>query len=146
MRGLRSQNNRILALIAALAVASFVVGGLVYAVSSDQAAELASKTTRITRLDALANEISTDIDYAEGALGDYVLSGAEIARQRFNDAVDKETAAADDFRGIAAGMETVLAALDRVEAASVDWRDRVAGPAIRAIRSSDSAGVETYRD
>ena len=146
MPGILSQNNRVLALIGSLAVASFAVGGLVYAVSSAQADELAAMSTRIIRLDALAHEISTDINHAEDALGDYVLSGAEIAHQRFNDAVDQETAAADDFRAIAAGMETVLASVERLEAANIDWRDRIAAPAIRGIRSSDSVATELFKD
>ena len=146
MRGLRSQNNRILALIAVLAVASFAVGGLVYAVSSDQAAEISHLSSRITRLDTLNNDISTQINHSEDALGDYVLSGADVAHQRYDAAVASELAAADDFRAIATGMDTVLATLERLEAASLEWRDRVAAPVIRAVRSSDSAGVEVYKD
>ena len=143
---LLSKNNRVLALIASLAVASFGVGGVVYVMSSDHANELATKTTRITQLDALANDIATDISDAEDALGDYVLSGADIARQRFNEAVQMESAAADDFRAIAAGMDTVLGALERLEVASTEWRDRVAGPAIRGIRASDSDLIKAFKD
>jgi diguanylate cyclase (GGDEF)-like protein len=43
-------------------------------------------------------------------------------------------------------MDSVLAMLARLEAASLGWRDRIADPVIRAIRSSDIAGVELYKD
>jgi hypothetical protein len=87
VHGILSKNNRVLALIGALAASSFVVGGIVYAVSSDQAGELAAKSTRISKLDALANTMSTEVNHAEDALGDYVLSGEAIARTRLDGAV-----------------------------------------------------------
>lgn len=141
-----SQNNRILMLITSLAIASFGVGGVVYLVSSQQSSEIDRLSDRITRLDTLGNKISLEIIEAEDALGDYVLTGADSAHQRFDAAVASELAAADEFRAIAAGMDTALATLERLEAASLEWRDRMAVPVIRAIRSSDSAGVETYKD
>jgi diguanylate cyclase (GGDEF)-like protein len=141
-----SQNNRILALITSLAIASFVVGGLVYAVSSDQAAEINRLSDRITRLDSLGNEITAEISHQEDALNDYVLSGADIAHQRYDAAVANELAAADDSRSIAVGMDSVLATLARLEAVSLAWRDRIATPVIRAIRSSDVVGIELYKD
>jgi diguanylate cyclase (GGDEF)-like protein len=141
-----SQNNRVLALIASLAIASFVVGGVVYVISSQQSSEIHRLSDRITRLDSLGNKLSLEIIEAEDALGDYVLTGADSAHQRFDAAVADELAAADEFRAIAAGMDTALATLERLEAASLEWRDRMAVPVIRAIRSSDSAGVESYKD
>jgi diguanylate cyclase (GGDEF)-like protein len=141
-----SPNNRVLALITSLAIASFVVGGVVYFVSSQQKSEMDHLSDRIMQLDTLGNDISAEVVHAEDALGDYVLTGADLAHQRYDAAVASELVAADDFRAIAGGMDTVLSALERHEAASLEWRDRVAEPAIRAIRSSDSAGVEIYKD
>jgi len=141
-----SKNNRVLALIASLAISSFVVGGVVYFVSSQQASEIRQLSTRITQLDTLSNGISLEINHAEDSLGDYVLTGADLAQQRYDAAIAGELAAADEFRAIATGMDTVLAALERLETASLDWRDRIADPAIRAIRSSDSAGVAIYKN
>jgi len=135
VHGILSKNNRVLALIGALAAGSFVVGGIVYAVSSDQAGELAAMSTRISRLDALANTMSTEVNHAEDSLGDYVLSGDAIARKGFDDAVTNQAAAADDFRAVAAGMEPVESALARLEVASLDWRDRIAMPAIRGVKA-----------
>ena len=145
MHGILSKNNRVLALIGALAAGSFVVGGIVYAVSSDQAAELAAMSTRISRLDALANTMSTEVNHAEDALGDYVLSGDAIPREGFNDAVTNQATAADDFRAVAAGMEPVQSALARLEVASLDWRDRVATPAIRGVQTGDAEALDAFK-
>ena len=148
MPSILSKNNRVLALIGALALASFVVGGIVYAVSTDQAHELAAMSTRISRLDALANTMSTEVNHAEDALGDYVLSGDAIARTRFDGALTNQAAAADDFRAVAAGMEPVQSALARLEVASLDWRDRIARTSTRSnaywggvAKRSSSAGA-----
>jgi hypothetical protein len=143
--GILSKNNRVLALIGALALGSFVVGGIVYAVSRDQAAELAAMSTRIARLDALANTMSTEVNHAEDALGDYVLSGDAIARKGFDDAVTNQAAAANDFRAVAAGIEPVQSALARLEVASLDWRDRIAMPAIRGVEAGDAGAIDAFR-
>jgi len=141
-----SQNNRVLALITALAIASFVVGGIVYLISDQQSGEINRLSSRLVLLENLSRDLTDEINHAEDALGDYVLIGADAAHQRYDAAVASELAAADEFRAIAAGTDTLLATLERLEAASLEWRTRIAEPAIRAIRSSDSAGVEIYKD
>ena len=49
-----SKNDRVLMLIALMATASLAVGGLVYAMSSSDAAELETSAARIAELNALA--------------------------------------------------------------------------------------------
>jgi hypothetical protein len=89
-----SKNDRVLALIAVMAVASFVVGGVVHAVTYNDAAEIEATSARVAQLDALANRLSEDFDHQEAALGDYVLSQSPIALKGFNDAVAEKAAAA----------------------------------------------------
>lgn len=140
-----SESNRILLLIASLAVASFAVGGIVYAVTDSQAAEISSISTRITQLDTLASDLSAQISEAEDALTDYVLSGDPAARLRFDDEVERETVIADDFRAKAAGLDSVLGSLERLEAASSDWRVRIARPVILAVQASETEAIAAFK-
>jgi diguanylate cyclase (GGDEF)-like protein len=140
-----SESNRILLLIASLAVASFAVGGIVYAVSDSQAAEISAMSTRISRLDNLAHDLSIQLSEAEDALGDYVLSGDGAALLRFDDEVERETVIADDFRAKAAGLDSVLGSLDRVEAASSKWRARIASLVILAVQASDTEAIAGFK-
>ena len=141
-----SKNDRVLALIAVMALASFVVGGVVYAVSSGNAAELAAMSTRIGALHGLADRIAEDVDDQEAALGDFVLTRSPIALGRFNEAVADELAAAEEFRTIAVGLPSADAPLDAVETASGDWRTRVAEPAIAAARRNTPGALDSFVD
>ena len=141
-----SQNSRVLVLIASLAVASFVVGGLVYTVTNQDAATLDAMAARISRLDALANDLSAASGEAEAALGDYVLSRSAVARTRFDAAVTTEAATGTEFRTVAVDFAEGQVAFAAFEAASKEWRDRVAAPAIRAVPVGDVGALAVFRE
>ena len=145
MRVNLSDSNRILLLIASLAVASFAVGGIVYAVSDSQAAEIDAMSTRITRLDTLAHDLSAQIAESESALSDYASSGNAFARTRFDEEVEREFAIADEYRTTAAGLDSVLGSLERLVAASSQWRERIAGPLLRAVQAADTEAIDAFR-
>jgi diguanylate cyclase (GGDEF)-like protein len=139
-----SESNRILLLIASLAVATFAVGGIVYAVSGSQAAEISVMSARITRLDNISHDLAIQISASEDALADYLLSGDSDVRQRFDEEVAKEAALADQFRATAAGLDSVVGSLERLEVASSDWRDQIAGPAVHAVQVTDTRAIEAF--
>lgn len=139
-----SQNSRVLILIASLAVASFVVGGLVYSVTHRDSVSLEAKTARIDRLDELDEELSEASGEAEAALGDYVLSHSAVARTRFDSAVNAELATEAEYTTVAADFAEAQVALAAFQAASKEWRDRVAAPAIRAVPVGDLKALEAY--
>ncbi len=144
MRVTLSESNRILLLIASLAVATCAVGGIVYLISSSQTSELAAISTRISRLDHLSHELANEISRTEDAVSDYVLSRDDTARQRFYTELGNEAAIAEEIRTEGAGLDPVLTALERVEAASKDWRARIAAPVIRAVQTGDSDTIDAY--
>ena len=145
MRVNLSESNRILLLIATLAVASFSVGGIVYAVSDIQAAEITAISTRITRLDSLARDLSAQIAASEKALSDYASSGDPFARTRFDEELKREDVIADEYRARAAGLDPVLGSLERLEAATSQWRDRIARPLLRAVQTADTEAIGAFK-
>ena len=144
MPQLLSKNDRVLALIAVMAVASFVVGGVVYAVTYNDAAEIEATSARVAQLDTLANRLSEDIDHQEAALGDYVLSRSPIALERFNDARADETAAANEFRAVAVGLPSIESSLEALETMNADWHARVAGPAVTSAKRGIVEGLDAF--
>jgi diguanylate cyclase (GGDEF)-like protein len=146
MRPSLSQNSRVLILIASLAVASFVVGGIVYSVTDQNANAFEARATRLARLDALANDLSAASGDAEAALGDYVLSRSAVARTRFDTAVTAEAAAGTEFRAVAIDFAEGQVALAAFQAASKEWRDRIAAPAIRAVPVGDVKALQVFTE
>ena len=145
MRVNLSDSNGSCCFIASLAVASFAVGGIVYAVSDSQAAEIDAMSTRITRLDTLAHDLSAQIAESESALSDYASSGNAFARTRFDEEVERKSAIADQHRTTAAGLDSVLGSLERLVAASSQWRERIAGPLLRAVQAADTEAIDAFR-
>ena len=127
-----SKNDRVLMLIALMATASFAVGGVVYAMSASNAAELQTSAARIAELNGLATRLSNDVNEEEAALGDYVVSRSPISLARYNEAVRDEDAAADAFRAAAVGVPSTEPPLEALMIATNEWRTRVAEPALRA--------------
>src|SRR6476469_2528643 len=122
MSGRLSKNNRVLLLIAVMAVSSFLVGGLVYVWTSAQDADLDETTSRLSTALALANGLSGAVDTEEAALGDYVLSHSALALKRVSDAVDTETRLSARRITATIDLPQVAGVFDIVEADSRDWR------------------------
>jgi diguanylate cyclase (GGDEF)-like protein len=144
MSGRLSKNNRLLLLIAVMAVSSILVGGLVYVWTSAQDADLDETTSRLSTALALANGLSGAVDTEEAALGDYVLSHSALALKRFNDAVDTETRLSTRRITATIDLPQVAGVFDIFEADSRDWRAQVATPAITAVGRSDQKWLDEF--
>jgi len=140
-----SQSTRVLTQIAALAVGTFGVGGGVYLMPVSQSAEIDAMSLRMSRLYTLAGDLTVQVNQAEAALGDYVISGSPMARQRFDDASNRGAAAEAEIMSMAAGMDTLQGSLERLQTANRTWRDRVADPAIEAVERDDVNAIERYK-
>jgi diguanylate cyclase (GGDEF)-like protein len=140
-----SKSNRVLALIAAMGVASFTVGGLVAVVTSGEKASLASATADLAQLDVLAGNVAVNLSAEQAALDDYVLSGSALARDRYEIAVKAETATVDEITGLTRALPAVVAALETLERDAMAWRTNVAGPALQATANHDLEALEQFR-
>jgi diguanylate cyclase (GGDEF)-like protein len=139
-----SQKNRVLALIAGLAMATFALGAGVFVLARTQSTEIAAMSTRLALLRSVADDLTIQMNQAEAALGDFVVSGTLLARQRFDDAIAAAGAAEDELLSTSADLDTFQASLERVGIANQAWRDRIADPAIRAVETGDAAALEVY--
>ncbi len=144
MRRTVSKNNRVLGLIAAMALASFTVGGLVYVVSTGQAAELADTTGRLGSLRVAAGDLATAIGQEQSSLDDFVLSRTVVPKERFDAAVQRETTAFATMRSLTGDLPAVRRELALLEDAAVRWRTEVAAPAMKAVAEYDLAGIARF--
>lgn len=139
-----SKNNRVLGVIAVMAAASFVVGGLVYVVTSSENHTIDVATDRVTAIHASAAALSSAIDSEHLALDEYVLSGDDLARQSYLDGVADETRHLAELRALALDDSRILAAVDALETVSLDWRRRVAVPALTAVAIADETAIGEF--
>jgi diguanylate cyclase (GGDEF)-like protein len=139
-----SKNNRVLAVIAVMAAASFVVGGLVYAVSNSENQSIDVATGRVTAIRASTAALTSAIETEHLALDEYVLSGNSLARQPYLDSVAAEARHLAELRALALDDPRILTALDELEAVSLDWRVRVALPALAAVTIGDATAIGTF--
>ena len=107
MSRLLSKNNRVLLLIALMFVSSFVVGGAVFLMTSAQSDEIDAVTNRLTVVGNIDDRISRAVEDQESALDDYVLSRNGDALQRYQAAVQTETAAEPDIQAAVVGLPEV---------------------------------------
>ena len=143
-RGL-SQGTRVLLLIGVLAIATFAIGGIALYLGRSNTAETEARGARLTQLHNAADSLTIELNLAEAALGDYVVSGAALARERFDDAVERAAGAEAEFYALATGNATMQAALQRLGAANRAWLERIADPAILAVQGNDTEAIEVYR-
>jgi diguanylate cyclase (GGDEF)-like protein len=139
-----SKNDRVLSLIALLATASFVVGGIVAVVTGDQAATLEAAQGQLSALRQLTDDLTASIRRQQSALDDHVFSRTTATHQRLTDAVERERASSVLIPDATAGLPDVRATLDALEAASADWYSRVAIPAVAAVQVRDTVALASY--
>ena len=135
-----SKNDRVLALIATMAVASFTVGAIVFVITDADAQAIATATTRMSSIHATAASVLSDLGDQESALDDYVLSTSEVAHQRYLDAAGRQVVTLAQLRGQVIGDPQITSAVDEVGTASLRWRERIAAPVVAAVAAGD-AGV-----
>jgi diguanylate cyclase (GGDEF)-like protein len=140
-----SKNTRVLVVIGLMAVASFTVGGLVYAVTSAQASELALTTAHLSDLRSTAASIDEFVAEEHAALDEYVLTGDISSRVRFDTAAAEDATAFERLRVETAGLPTVAMAAVTLERTVGEWRDGIAKPAIAAVDADDPFGIQAFR-
>jgi diguanylate cyclase (GGDEF)-like protein len=139
-----SKGNRVLTLIALMAVASFAVLGLVFVVTTTNADVLEKESTHLTNMRTLDQDLSQAVNDEEAGLDDYVLSGNASALHRYAEAVALEADLVKRLRDIAVDMPRYVSVLDAMVAASSAWRVEVATPAIAAVTAHDPIGVARF--
>jgi diguanylate cyclase (GGDEF)-like protein len=140
-----SRNARVLVAIAVLASASLLIGGAAFAITDNEQKDVDAATARLADLHDIARDIADGVDGQEGALDDYVLTGAVSALDRFEeDAVQEAEAMArldvSDF-----GTPDVVSALATLHAVNADWQSLVAQPAIAARKAGNEAELGRFR-
>ena len=139
-----SKNERVLALIATMAAISFSVGVIVAVVLGAESAALDAAAARLTMLRNAAAALESAVEEQDGALGDYVLSRDDRARQRFLDGVAGEQAQLDQLRVHASGDPRIGSDLDELAGITPDWRERIATPALAAVAAGDAVAIERF--
>jgi diguanylate cyclase (GGDEF)-like protein len=139
-----SKNTRVLGLIGLMAAASFTVGGLVSVITSGDSTKLDAATARLALLRATDANLKDITNLQQAALDDYVFSHSSTTLHRFNVAVAGERTALDAVREQDVGNPEIVAALETVVASSVDWRGRVAIPAITAVGLGDTVALDAF--
>ncbi|HTC86144.1 MAG TPA: GGDEF domain-containing protein, partial [Candidatus Acidoferrum sp.] len=139
-----SKNTRVLVLIGVMAAASFGIGGGVYLITSVDSADLNASTTQLATLSTIAHELSLAVRDQESALDASLLSRSAAAERRFQEAVAAEKDTQERLAVAAVGQPRILSALAAMAAASLDWRARLAMPALAAVASNDTVAMNSY--
>ncbi|HEX2756221.1 MAG TPA: GGDEF domain-containing protein [Candidatus Limnocylindrales bacterium] len=140
-----SRNTRVLVLIAAMAAASFTVGGLVYVVTDADAAKVNAAAARQTQIRARATELASAVATEQSALDDFVLSESSLMTERFDAAIEREASTSAKLWKLAGDTPEIVVALASFDAASLEWRAKLANPVIAAIRTGNTAVVDDFR-
>ncbi len=139
-----SKNDRVLGLIALMAASSFGVGGIVAFVTAGEASSILQAKVQLATAEHTARDLATEIEQELAYLDDYVLSRSPVMLTRFNDTIAQESETVRKVMDVTADLPDVRSALQALEATSIDWRGRVAVPAIAAIRIGDEASLARF--
>jgi EAL domain-containing protein (putative c-di-GMP-specific phosphodiesterase class I)/CHASE3 domain sensor protein len=91
---------------------------------------------------ALGDQLLTDVQEQHEALGDFLLSGDPRPLARYREAVADEIRTAGQIRAGGANLSGVADALTGIAAENDAWRATVADPAIAAVQSGSIEAVE----
>ncbi len=139
-----SKNNRVLGLIALMALASFAVLGTVYALATRETDQISAAAAKLTDLRTMAHQLAVAVRDEEASLNAYVLSRSTAAEDRYAEALAIETDTVSRMKVAAAGHPRVEAWLDAMDVASRDWRARIALPALVAVAQNDTVAMNAY--
>ena len=139
-----SKNNRVLGLIALMAVASFAVLGGVYSLTTTKTDELTASVAQVTDLRTMAHQLGVAVRDEEASLNAYVLSRSSAAEQRFAEALGIETDTVTRLSIATSAFPRVHAWLETMDVASRGWRARVAEPALAAVALNDTVAMNVY--
>jgi diguanylate cyclase (GGDEF)-like protein len=141
MSRMPSKNNRVLAIIALMAVTSFGVGGLVTMITVNETNELTAETAELSALRFLTHELASAIHNEEASVNDYVLSKSSMAVTRYDDSVDVELAIMARLRQAAVAYPRVHEAVETMHSASTQWRTEVADQVISSIQRGETSAA-----
>ncbi len=139
-----SKNNRVLGLIAVMALASFAVLGTVYTLTTNETDQITATNAQLTDLRTMAQQLAVAVRDEEASLNAYVLSRSTAAEHQFADALAIETDTVNRLNVAAAGYPRVQAWLGAMDVASRGWRARVAQPALAAVARNDTVAMNVY--
>ena len=139
-----SKNNRVLGLIALMAVASFAVLGAVYSLTTHETDQLTASVAQVTDLRTMAHQLAVAVRDEEASLNGYVLSRSTAAEQQFTDALAVEMDTVTRLSIATSGFPRVHAWLEAMDVASRGWRARVAQPVLAAVAANDVAAMNVY--
>jgi diguanylate cyclase (GGDEF)-like protein len=145
MRTRLSRNNQVLALIAAMAAASFMVGAAVFFITDADAASVTSASARLVETRAAASRLAFALSAEQSSLDDVVLSGDSSTSIAFDAAVEREQAATRKLIELASDQPEVVRALATFEDASRDWRANLADQVVAAVRTGNDAVIADFR-
>lgn len=133
-----------LGLIALMATLSFVVGGIVAVVTSEQGVAINAAKARLVAATRVAGELSEAINHQTAAIDDYVFTRSAAVHTVFIDSLARERVAAARIPEVTDDSSEVRGALDALEAATLDWQGRVAAPAVTAVRLGDEVAIARF--
>ena len=145
MPGALSRNTRVLVAIALLAAASLLIGSAAFAFTDMEQNAISAASGRLDDLHDIASDIADAVDGQEGALDDFVITGAASALARYEDDEHQEAAAIERLGTNDFGSPDVASALATLDAVNGDWQSLVAEPAIAAKQAADQAGLDRFR-
>lgn len=139
-----SKHNRVLGLIALMALASFTVLGTVYSLTTRDNDQISASVAQLTDLRTMAHQLAVAVRDEEASLNAYVLSRSTDAEHQFVAALARETDTVNGLKVASARYPRVLAWLDAMDVASRGWQARVAQPALAAVERNDIAAMGVY--
>ena len=139
-----SKNNRVLGLIAVMALASFAVLGTVYSLATHEPDQINAQVARLTDLRTMAHQLAVAVRDEEASLNAYVLSRSTASQRQFGSALAIETDTVGRLGVAAAEFPRVQAWLGAMDVASRGWQARVAQPALAAVARNDIAAMNVY--
>ena len=145
MPGVWSRNTRVLVSIALLATGSLVIGGAAFAFTDREQNAISAANANLDALHDIFGDIADAVDGQEGALDDYILTGAPSSLVRYEDDAREDAAAVERLRAADYGQPEIVSALATLSAVNEDWETLVAGPAIAARKSSNQAGLDQFK-
>ena len=127
--------DRVLLLIGGAIVLAAVWIGAVYLVARAASAGLQADIATAHRIQALGDQLLTEVHVQHEKLGEYVMSADPGTLRRYSRAVSAEHRITSQIQGVAPDLEGITDLLADVTAEDAAWRAAVAQPVIAAVRT-----------
>lgn len=134
--------NRVVVLVGGVAIIASLTIAVVFVQTNAAGATLQNDEASARDLQALGNQLLTEVHEQNEALDEYLLSADPAPLARYRQAVTDETQTAGQLRAGAQNLPGVADALAEVAAENADWRASVADPLIAAVQSGSTEAVK----